>query len=365
MNPAWPRLEPTALFSASYRQARERFLAQARAVGARVHSHVLPLQGCEGETLALDVSVQGPDDAARVLMTTSAVHGIEGYCGSALQTGLLGQLSPEPGMAIVHVHAVNPHGFSFGRRVNEDNVDLNRNFIDFAQALPFNADYGAIHDLLLPPDWPPTAEGEDRLAGQASRWGARRMQMAVTGGQYHEPRGLWFGGTGPSWSQRVFRQVLREQIGRARDVAWIDLHTGLGPCGVGERIFACTDTGATLARARRWWGKDITSVHTGTSHSIPMSGPIQMAIYEECEQARYTGICLEFGTCPLSEMVMALRADHWLHRQDQAPDALARQIRAGLREAFCPDNPSWRDSVWQQGLEAARQALQGLAQDPD
>ena len=365
MTPSAHALEPPARFLPGYRLARAHFLTRAQASGARVHSHPMALKGLEGETLAMDVSVQGPADAPRVLMTTSGVHGIEGFCGSALQSGLLGQLSPGPDMAIVHVHAVNPHGFSFGRRVNEDNVDLNRNFIDFAQPLPVNTDYGEIHDLLLPRHWPPDAGGEAQLAERASRWGARRMQLAITGGQYHEPAGLWFGGTSPTWSQRVFRQVLREHIGHAREVAWIDLHTGLGPHGVGERIFACTDSGATLERARRWWGEDITSVHTGTSHSIPMSGPIQMALYEECVHARYTGICLEFGTCPLPDMVMALRAGHWLHRQEGVPQALARQIRERLREAFCPHSPAWQDSVWQQALQAAHQALQGLAHDPD
>eukprot|EP01032_Pedospumella_encystans_P016815 gene16815-19167_t len=89
----------------------------------------MPMRGAQGEELAMDVAVQGPADAAQVLMTTSAVHGIEGFCGSAIQTGLLHSLSLPPGVAVVHVHAVNPHGFSHARRVNEDNVDLNRNFI--------------------------------------------------------------------------------------------------------------------------------------------------------------------------------------------------------------------------------------------
>jgi len=148
----------TPLFSTTYREARAHFLAAASACGAQVHSHTLPIPGAQGETLAMDVAIHGPADASKVLMTTSAVHGIEGFCGSAIQTGLLHDLALAPDVAVVHVHAVNPHGFSHVRRVNEDNVDLNRNFIDFSQPLPVNADYADIHALLLPAHWPPSPE---------------------------------------------------------------------------------------------------------------------------------------------------------------------------------------------------------------
>lgn len=354
----------TPLFSDSYRQARARFLTSANTCSASVHTHVLPLPGAQGEVLAMDVAVQGPPDATRVLMTTSAVHGIEGFCGSAIQTGLLQHLTLPPGVAVVHVHAVNPHGFSHARRVNEDNVDLNRNFINFSQPLPLNADYAEVHPLLLPKQWPPSAAQQAALDTLTQAWGERRMQQAITSGQYQFPDGVWFGGLSPTWSHRTFRQVLHTHLGRAQHIAWIDLHTGLGPHGHGERIFACTDTGATLQRARQWWGPDITSVDTGTSKSVPLSGPIQMAIYEECPAAQYTGICLEFGTLPLAQMILAMRADHWLALHPEAPHALATAIRADMMQAFNPPANAWQDQVWQQGLEAARQALQGLSTGP-
>ncbi|TXI60840.1 MAG: DUF2817 domain-containing protein [Limnohabitans sp.] len=351
----------TPLFSDSYREARTRFLAAASACGASVHTQVLPLSGAQGEVLAMDVAVQGPPDATRVLMTTSAVHGIEGFCGSAIQTGLLQHLTLPPGVAVVHVHAVNPHGFSHARRVNEDSVDLNRNFIDFSQPLPVNADYAEVHPLLLPEQWPPSAAQQAALQALTQSWGERRMQRAITSGQYQFPEGVWFGGLTPSWSHRTFRQVLQAHLGQARHIAWIDLHTGLGPHGHGERIFACTDTGATLQRARDWWGPNITSVDTGTSQSVPLSGPIQMALYVECPTARYTGICLEFGTLPLAQMILAMRADHWLALHPEAPPEQRASIREGMRQAFNPPSPDWQAQVWAQGLQAARQAVQGLS----
>jgi len=101
-------------------------------------------------------------------------------------------------------------------------------------------------------------------------------------------------------------------------------------------------------------------VHTGSSTSIPMTGPIHLAVDDECPRAEYTGICLEFGTVPLPQMVMALRGDHWLHRHPGADAALAANIRQRLRQAFYPDTDDWKRALWAQGLEATQQALRGL-----
>ena len=358
-------------FSPDYVAARALWLSLAVERGLPVESHLHPLPGPMGEALAMDVVREGPDDAPLVLLTTSAVHGVEGHAGCGVQAGLLregaelmAQAAAAGGgaagpLAIVHVHAVNPWGFAWGRRVTHENVDLNRNFVDFGQPLPDHPDYAAIHEWLLPAAWPPHPEGEAELAARLEAMGPRRAQMAVTKGQHTHPHGMYFGGSGPTWSARVFREVLRRHAGQCRRLAWIDLHTGLGPYGVGERIFAAFDAPA-LQRARRWWGDGVTSVETGTSTSIPMTGPIQFAVADECPQAEYTGICLEYGTLPMPQMLMALRADHWLHAHPQADAALARRIRQDLRDAFYPDADDWKRRVWAQGLEAAQQALRGL-----
>jgi len=363
--------QPLAHFSPTYAAARRHWLALAAARGLAVESHLHPLTGPEGETLAIDVVREGPADASRVLLTTSGVHGIEGHVGAGIQAGLLALGAPgsagtglrgpdDADTAIVHVHAVNPHGFAWGRRVTHENVDLNRNFVDFGQPLPQHPDYATIHADLLPATWPPPADSEARLQATLSAMGPRRAQMAITKGQHTHPDGMYFGGAAPTWSHQAFRAILRRHAGRCRALAWIDLHSGLGPSGVGERIFAAFDTGAALQRARRWWGEGITSVDAGTSTSIPLTGPIQAAVAWDAPQADYTGICLEFGTVPLDRMLRALRADHWLHQHPEADAALAAGIRREVRAAFYPDTDDWKRQVWAQGLEAARQALAGL-----
>ena len=356
------------LFRPTYAEARKTWLTLAATRGLAVEVHLHPQSGPQGEALAIDVVRDGPADADALLLTTSAVHGIEGHGGCGIQAGLL-QVGESlralagPRTALLHVHAVNPHGFVHGRRVNEDNADLNRNFIDFTQPLPDHPDYAAVHGLLLPADWPPSADNETALQATLDAMGPRRAQMAITRGQHSHPDGLYFGGHAPAWSNTVFRQILRRHAAPVQRLAWIDLHSGLGPSGVGERIFASFDTGAALERARRWWGDGVTSVETGTSTSIPMTGPIQAALADEAPDPAYTGICLEFGTVPLPQMIRALRADHWLHTHPQTDAALAAQIRREVREAFYPDTDAWKRALWTQGLQAAQQAVAGLAAD--
>ncbi|MDM0085181.1 M14 family metallopeptidase [Variovorax sp. J31P179] len=355
------------LFSHSYAEAREKFLSAAARRGLPVESHELELVGADGETLATDVVLDGPADASRMLLVISGVHGVEGFCGSAVQTGML--LAAHQGAdalrdtAVLHVHAINPFGFSHLRRVTQENVDLNRNFVDFAKPLPVNPGYAEIHELLLPAAWPPEAEVEAALAAYRDRHGARGLQRAMSLGQHGFADGMFFGGHRPTWSNDTFRRILKRHAPKVRQLASIDIHTGLGAYGVGERIFASFDDDpAVLVRAERWWG-ELTSVTTGTSTSIPLTGPIQTAITEECRGAQHVGICLEYGTWPSERVTGALRAEHWLHRHGDTDAARSAAIKRALKDAFYPDAADWKRAVWQQASQACLSALEGLQED--
>ena len=237
-------IDVNAAFSARYAQARVKFLEGAAAAGMAVRSFEHPLKGRDGETLAMDVALDGPADAQNLLIVSSACHGVEGYCGSGVQVFATHDAewrdkARAAGVAVLYIHALNPHGFSHVRRVTNENVDLNRNFQDFSQPLPLNAAYAEIHDLLLPAQWPPTAENNAAIADFIARNGQLKFQAAVSQGQYRHADGLFYGGQAPTWSHQTLRTVLRTHAQRARRIGWIDLHTGLGPSGVGERICAC------------------------------------------------------------------------------------------------------------------------------
>ncbi len=353
-------------FSQSYAEAREKFLAAADAASLDVHSHAHPMLGRDGEALAMDIARLGPADAPAVLMLSSACHGVEGFCGSAIQCALLAdpgfhRAAQAAGVAVLYVHALNPYGFSWWRRTTHENVDLNRNFHDFSKPLPANPGYDELAHLLVPAHWPPGADNESQLLAYAARHGVKGLQQAITAGQYTHPQGIFYGGVNPTWSQQTLRHVLQEHGRRCERLGWIDFHTGLGPSGVGERILACKDDARALARARQWWGAQVTSIYEGSSSAALLEGLMWLSAYEECPQAEYTGIALEFGTVPLEETFYALRADQWLDNHPEAGAPQAQAIKRRLRDAFYTDTPAWKHAVIAQGVEVALQAVRGLA----
>ncbi|HEV7912353.1 MAG TPA: M14 family metallopeptidase [Albitalea sp.] len=359
-------MEASRHFAQSYAQARGKFLAACEGAGLDVESHLHPLRGRDGEALAMDVALDGAADAERLLLITSACHGVEGFCGSGIQNALLHDAgwraaARRAGVAVLYIHGLNPYGFSWWRRVTQENVDLNRNFRDFSQPLPPNPGYDEIAGLLEPPIWPPSAEMNARVVALVQQRGIEALQAATSGGQYDHPEGLFYGGRNPTWSNQALRLVLRDHGRRCTRLGWIDLHTGLGPPGRGERILACRDDGEALARARAWWGPDVTSIYDGSSTSALLTGLMWLAAYEECPQAEYTGIALEFGTVPILDVINALRADQWLEKHPEAPAPMQRRIKQQLRDAFYTDDDGWMQQVTEQAFEAAQQAVEGLA----
>ena len=353
-------------FSQTYAQARQRFLHAAQTAGLQVVSHRHPLLGHDGEELALDVARDGPADAPAVLMISSACHGVEGFCGSGIQVALLSDTPwreqvRASGVAVLYLHGLNPHGFSWWRRTTHENVDLNRNFVDFSQPLPATPAYDELARAIVPDEWPAPAAAQQQLAAYAAQHGERGLRGAIANGQHSHPNGLFFAGTSPTWSHLRLREALREHGRVCQRLGWIDLHTGLGPSGHGELILSGRKTSASLSRARQWWGPEVTSTEEGSSVSTDVKGTVTQAVYEDCPQAEFTGVALEYGTVPPDQVIDALRADQWMQNHPARVDAATRQrIRQRLRDVFYVDTDEWKAAAVTQGRLRAQQALAGL-----
>ncbi|MFK7916573.1 MAG: M14 family metallopeptidase [Ilumatobacter sp.] len=327
----------------TYDIARRRFLASASEAGAEVTTFVHPLRGREGEELAVDLATLGPADAANVLVIVSGTHGVEGYSGSALQSWWLEERAAAvpDGVRVVVMHAFNPVGFSWVRRVNEDNVDLNRNFVDWS-AVPSNDGYAEIADVLVPATWdePTQEETTALLMAQAVEVGLPQFQETVSGGQYDHPTGIFHGGSGPVWSHEWLVEHLGAIVAPATRLAVIDLHTGLGEWGHGELISHESSGDPGYARGTDWWG-EVRSMHDGESVSASLSGDWLAAIQPLVPGVEVTAVALEFGTVDVFTVLQALRADAWLHAHGDPESPDGATIRAQVRAAFADDDPAW------------------------
>lgn len=356
------------VFSSDYASARRNFLAAAHAAGVAVSSYLHPLTGPSGETLATDAVWIGPEDASHVLVLISATHGVEGFCGSAAQIDFLRYgTRPDGATALLLVHALNPHGFAWLRRVNEDGVDLNRNFIDFSKPLPENHGYGELADAIVPASLEPAAlmNADSRLREYAEYFGQTAYEAALSAGQFSHADGLFYGGLSSSWSRRTIEVLVGQfNLKQRSRVAVLDFHTGLGPFGYGEPIcdHAPESTGVRLAR--QWYGESVTEPARGTSSSVAKEGLSDYGWQMMLGEA-VVFIALEFGTYSFENMIRVLRADHWLHRQG-TPDwrnHLTRSIKAEIRRHFYPATRDWQQMLLFRSRQCIAQALNGLGDE--
>lgn len=352
-------------FSTSYSEARTKFRAAAEAVEADVEGFASPMFGPDGEPLSTDIAWIGPRDAERVLILISGVHGVEGYCGSGAQIDWLrnGEAARIPeGTAALLIHAANPHGFAWTRRVTEENVDLNRNWVDFDARLPESPDYETLREALVPGEWTAKsrAASAEIFGAYIGAHGFRRFQAVVSGGQYTDPRGLFYGGRKPTWARRTLSDILTGRLSAARRVAVIDYHTGLGAWGVAEEIVSERRDTAVFARAARWFGAGVTSSVDDGSVSADLSGDGMIGIPRLLPHAEVTAIALEFGVRALEDTFDALRADAWLHQREVPISTQGQRIRTKMLAAFYDQSAVWKGMVLGQSTPVIRRALAGL-----
>ena len=361
-------IDPSEHFPADYRSARHAFVHTCELAGIDVVSRVHPqAEGRDGKPLFLDTAVIGPRAAKKALLLISATHGVEGYFGSGVQTGLmregLAECAPKD-TKIVLLHALNPYGFSWDRRVNEENADINRNCVDFANP-PANEPYDLLADAISPEDISDEAlhRANAKLISYLKAHGAFALQEAISKGQYRYPTGVYYGGAREAWSLKMLKDVFVETLAHAKKLTVIDFHTGLGAFGAGEMITEDLPGSAPYKRAKAMWGTRVASSEAGESVSAPLSGTIDKAVATWLKAVEMTFAALEVGTRDTRAVFNALRKDNWLHcfAPGRDKNAKAESIRLELRDAFYPDTAEWKRMVWGHADEAVRSALKAFA----
>ncbi len=348
-----------SIFGSTYTAARAAFLDACATAGGEIVSYRHPLPGPDGEALFLDTVRFGAPDARRVLFVASGTHGIEGFCGSGVQTHLVRTgLRVPADVALVFVHAVNPWGFAWLRRVNEDNVDVNRNFAASEADLPDNPDYDRLADVLNPP----VLDDGALLAAMAAvqrleaEHGTAASYRALSGGQYRHPRGVQYGGRSPVWSNRTLRAVWARHASTADVAAYVDLHSGLGPCGTGL-IFQTAPADGTAARLAATWWPDVIRADPDAVLTTGLIGPA----FVDATAAPAAGVVLEFGTRMMPDVMRAVLEDNWLAHHGDRASAQGREIARRMREAFLMDDAEWETAVCARAREVVDATLAGLA----
>lgn len=371
---AYPSLELESLagvvyFSSDYREARDRFLEAVKAAGATTietipHSHA---KGPKDETLSIDVAQFGPKDAKKFLVIVSGTHGVEGFAGSAIQVGLIREQvvsSPPDGIGVLLIHALNPYGMANGRRFNEENVDLNRNFRDHSEPYPENLKYEKLASVIAPKSvsfWPEVGSWW-RLLSYRARHGTKATQAAISQGQYSHADGLFYGGNSVAWSNTALRSIADRYLSKSKRVVVVDVHTGLGAFGDYEIILNDPVDSEVFQRAIGIWGNRVKSTMRDSA-SPHVTGALKRGITDNLG-VQVTTVSLEFGTLPSIQVFKALRAENWLHHHGDENDPKAEAIKESLLRAFYPNSVEWKASVWNQGRDVIESTLSWLKKNP-
>jgi hypothetical protein len=352
-------------FGTLYRECREQFTALVNRHPRLLTSQQIPCPAPDpdGNALCTDIAWLGSDGANKVLVLISGTHGAEGFAGSAVQTDFLNEAArtgwqPPADTAVLLIHALNPWGMAWNRRCDHDGIDLNRNFIDFDQPVPANPGYLALRDTLMLED---SHDRESNLQHYGALHGQTALEIAVSGGQYSDPSGPFFGGFGKSHARLLIERLINEFTLGEKQLALIDLHTGLGPYGHGEIICDHHPHSPGTRVAHRWYGDAVTLPLAGTSSSVPKLGLMDYGWHAIMNDSSCF-VTLEYGTYGTAPLFDTILADHRLHAAGQIDWSSPRcqDVKQKMRRHFCPPDRQWQEMVLWRGRQVIRLALEGL-----
>lgn len=241
-------------FSENYFEARNQFLQLVKLTNGELVS----MRVMDGLTTDAAIYRRNP---TKFLIHISGTHGVEAYAGSASQAAILDYIRTQQESSnidndklptLVFIHALNPFGFANNRRVNEDNVDLNRNILsteEFRFVKSRDPNYAGYVDL--DSNLNPTSKFHDNhllneiisyivVAKALAKYGLASLKKALVSGNYHKQKGVGFGGFEQTKSIKNLIQLLVEDLGipkNSKDFILLDVHTGLGPEGIDTLMY--------------------------------------------------------------------------------------------------------------------------------
>lgn len=355
--PAHTRSAP---FPTDYGDARERFHALAHRTGASAAAYPIEALGPNGEVLAIDTAYVGAARPRRLLIVCSGTHGVEGYAGSALQQQWLENFTtPLPrDCGCLLIHALNPYGFAWSRRVNENNVDLNRNALECFPGPP-NPAHARLAAWLNPPS-APTFPDFFLLHGALliARHGFSSLRQAIVEGQYEHANGLFYGGNRTEASIEILSRILRADAwSDAERIVMIDIHTGIGRFATYKLMVEIAPEAQPYREMTQWFGSEaMASSRPAGSLAYRVSGGLTDHVARLFAPRPVYAAVLEFGAAPPVRTLAALRrenrAHHYAHRHERA----LQQARSELREVFSPSDEVWRAQVLADGAHVLAQA---------
>jgi len=266
----------------------------------------------------------------------------------------------------VFLHALNPYGFAWLRRVDENNADPNRNFLLERERFEGANERYAQLDPFLNPRRPPSLWEPFTLKALpfVVRYGMPALRQAIAEGQYDYPRGLFFGGAAPSQMQRLLAGHVPRWLKGSRSVVHLDFHTGLGARGACKLLIDYSLNERQRDRLTRWFGAGSFETADSRGAAYTARGGFGRWCVSRNFAADYLFAYAEFGTYRPIQMLAGLRAENQAHHWGTPDSAATRRTKERLNELFCPADEGWRSHVLERGVGLVHRTLQELPRLP-
>ena len=364
-------------FENTYEAVRAQLKARASALkadGAAVQTYSYPVD--KAEELYIDnIYLPAVANQTNLIVLTTGVHGIEGYIGAVMLEVFFEEIYPTlntENTGVLVVANVNPYGMKNMRRYNENNVDLNRNFIlDWESFdLATNRDYPLVDNFLGPRKAIGNALWHEvgfylHLAEKALMVGANTVSDALLGGQYEYPEGVYYGGNGDEISTAYLKDVFGQcLISGYENIVHIDIHSGYGP-RYNMVIFNSIYETMSEEETQVAFGYENVISYDSEAFYIT-TGDTTDFFYRLAEREQSNvelfSTCFEFGTIGDSfiDSIISLKYTVDENRQHWYPsrsETSAEIVRQHYLELFYPTEVQWREKTVADFADAARGVL--------
>ena len=347
-------------FYTTYDEIRAHLQELTADLGVELSSHAID----ESDGLYIDsFYLPAAEDQTNLIVLTTGVHGMEGYIGATMLDVFFNEVYPtldSSDTGVLVVANVNPYGMKYYRRYNENNVDLNRNFIlDWDSFdLSSNKEYPKVDTFLGPTGKIGNGLWHEvgfylSLGKTAITDGADTISDALLTGQYEYPQGVYYGGNGDEASTVYLKDVFSRCLDSSYDnIIHIDLHSGYGP-RYNMVIFNSVYETMNEAESQAAFGYDHIIAYDSESF-YATTGDTTDFFYRLAEQkqsrAELYSTCFEFGTIgdAFFDTILSLKytidenRNHW-YPTDNATSA--EIVRQNYLELYYPTETAWREKT--------------------
>ncbi len=348
--------------SENYYQARDKFKEATKVCGMNTSVEIIV------DDLSIDFAISETPKKDKLLILVSGVHGVEGYVGSMFQLYFLENIYPKlkDKVSVCLVHSLNPYGFKNNRRVNQNNVDLNRNFSEnFKDMLnPKIMDIIKNNESIFEANRPRKNKLKENyklyttIFKSAIKNGIVETIEAGVVGQSLYSTGINYSGTKPEQENIIFRKYISKITEGYNEVTLLDLHTGLG------RKFEMS--GSTYhkkdSEEYKYCKKIIKNLASHTGVHIYNLYSLAKGFLKETKAKKNYEILIEFGTIsPIASALSASYLSHLLVVENQitfqGPKERLEHIRNKMKNAYYPKSALYNLFVCKEAEKVGKRLL--------